>query len=277
MSTILVWREQLQNMYAKYSTYIDKVLKLILGLAVFGVINSNIGYMKVACSPVVTIGLAVVCAFLPLMLMVLVATCLILAHLFSLSVAVMGVTAAIFVVMYIFYFRFTPKKAWLILLTPIAFALKVPYLIPIGLGLVAAPISFVPIACGTVVYYMLHYVHTSSAALKGGGTEGMIKTLTTFAKQSLTNKEMWIMIAAFTITLLLVYLIRTKAVDHAWKIATVSGAIVDIIVIVVGAIALNVKVSYTAVILGSVLAVALGFLLEILLFAVDYTLSLIHI
>ncbi|MDD3362390.1 MAG: hypothetical protein PHW34_12025 [Hespellia sp.] len=271
MSTILVWKEQLQTLYAKYATYVDKALKIILGLAVFGIINSNLGYMKLAASPLVTIGLSVVCAFLPLIFMVVFASLLVLAHLYSISLAVMGVAAAIFIVMYIFYFRFTPKKAWLVLLTPIAFALKVPYLIPIALGLMATPVSIVPIACGTVTYYMLHYVHTSSAALKGGGADGLITSLTSFAKQAMMNKEMWVMIIAFAFCLCLVYLIRTKSADHSWKIAIVTGAISNIVVIAIASMVLNVKISYGGVIFGSIVAVGLGFVLEILFFAVDYT------
>lgn len=271
MSTILVWKEQLQTLYARYATYVDKALKLILGLMVFGAINSNLGYMKIAASPLVTVGLSVVCAFLPLTFMVVAATCLILAHLFKISIAVMGVTAAIFIVMYIFYFRFTPKKAWLVLLTPIAFVFKVPYLVPVALGLTASPMAFVPIACGTVTYYMLHYVHTSSAALKGGGAEGLVTSLTTFAKQALVNKEMWVMVGAFCVCLFVVYLIRTRSFDHSWKIAIIAGAITDIVAVAAGAIVLNVKVSYGLLIVGNVLAVALGLVLEIIFFAVDYT------
>lgn len=270
MSTILVWKEQLQELYVKYAVYVDKVLKLILGLAVFGVINSNIGYMKIASSMLCTIGLSVVCAFLPMVVMVLAATALILAHLYSLSLAVAGVAGAIFIVMYIFYFRFTPKKAWLILLTPLAFVFKVPYLMPLALGLTGAPISLVPLACGTIVYYMLHYVHTSSAALSDGGAEGLITTLTTFAKHALVNKEMWLMIAAFVITLLVVYGIRKSSSDYAWKIAIVTGTILDIVMIVVGSIALKIDISYLGVIIGSVVAAGVGCVLEILFFSVNY-------
>ena len=56
MSTLLVMKEQLQVLYAKYSTYITIGMRLILGLLVFGLINSNIGFMKAASS-----GLCTVC------------------------------------------------------------------------------------------------------------------------------------------------------------------------------------------------------------------------
>ena len=47
MSTVLVWREQFQKLYAKYSFYIIRILQFALGLAVFGMINSNIGFLFV--------------------------------------------------------------------------------------------------------------------------------------------------------------------------------------------------------------------------------------
>ena len=132
MSTLLVWKEQLQKIYAKYSTYIMKALQFILGLCVFGLINSNIGFMKAASSIVCTVGLSAVCAFLPLVVMVIAATLLVLLHFYTLSMPIALVSLAIFLIMYIFYFRFTPKKAWLVLLTPVAFALKVPFVIPVA-------------------------------------------------------------------------------------------------------------------------------------------------
>lgn len=148
MSTLLVWKEQLQKIYAKYSTYIMKALQFILGLCVFGLINSNIGFMKAASSIVCTVGLSAVCAFLPLVVMVIAATVLVLLHFYTLSMPIALVSLAIFLIMYIFYFRFTPKKAWLVLLTPVAFALKVPFVIPVALGLLGTPVCVLPLHLG---------------------------------------------------------------------------------------------------------------------------------
>ena len=50
MSTLLVWREKLQRIYALYSIYIQKGLQFVTGLVLFWVINSNIGFMKPASS-----------------------------------------------------------------------------------------------------------------------------------------------------------------------------------------------------------------------------------
>ena len=52
MSTLLVWKDQIEKIYARYSFYIVKILQFVLGLCVFGLINSNIGFMKALSSTV---------------------------------------------------------------------------------------------------------------------------------------------------------------------------------------------------------------------------------
>lgn len=271
MSTLLVWREQIQVFYAKYSSYIIKGLRFILGLVVFWLINTNVGFMKAASSIICTVGLSVVCAFFPLTIMVLAATALILIHFYSLSIAIAIVSALIFILMYIFYFRFVPGKAWLVLLTAVSYALKVPLVIPVAIGLLGTPVCLIPAVCGTISYYMIHLVKTSSSAFKGEGAAGLINALIAFTKQVLINKEMWIMSAAVVLCILLVYGIRTRSVDHSWKIASVVGAVCAIVVCAVGNVMLEQHISYVILAVSGVLAIVAGLLLEMLFLSVDYT------
>ncbi|MBU3874751.1 hypothetical protein HGO97_002850 [Faecalicatena sp. AGMB00832] len=270
MSTLLVWKEQLQKIYAKYSTYIMKALQFVLGLCVFGLINSNIGFMKAASSILCTVGLSVVCAFLPLVVMVIAATVLVLLHFYALSMPIALVSLVIFLIMYIFYFRFTPKKAWLVVLTPVAFALKVPFVIPVAFGLLGTPIWVLPAAFGTIAYYMIHFVKVSSSAYKGADAKSLVEGLMAFTKQSLNNKEMWVMVLAVSISILLVYAIRTRSIDHSWKIASAVGAVAAIVVGTAGNIAMNVHLSYVLLTVSGVAAMLAGLILEFLFFSVNY-------
>lgn len=271
MSTLLVWKEQMQKIYARFSLYIMKAMQFVLGLFVFGLINSNIGFMKTAASVLCTVALSVICAFLPLVVMVITATILIVVHFYALSLPIALVSLIIFLIMYIFYFRFTPSKAWLVLLTPVAFALKVPFVIPVAFGLLGTPICVFPAAFGIIVYYILHFVKMSSSAFKGGDTSGMIESLMAFTKQSLTNKEMWVMVLAVVVSLLIVYGIRTRSVNHSWKIGSAAGAIVGIVIGAGGNVALNAHISYSSMMLSGVLAFAAGLCLEFLFFSVNYS------
>ena len=270
MSTLLVWREKLQRLYANYSIYFNKGLQLILGLLVFGLINYNVGFMETAASIFFTVGLAVICTFFPLTVMVIAATILLLVHFYTLSLSVAIVALVIFLAMYIFYFRFGTGKAWLVLVAALAFGLRIPFVLPVVFGLMGTAVWIVPAACGIVSYYMISCVKASATALSSSDSD-MISGLTAFAKQVLTNQEMWIMIMIAALGILVVHLISTLAVSHAWKIASAAGAAVCVIAVSAGNIALNLHISYVITILSAVLGVAAGIVLEFLFFSVDYS------
>ena len=273
MESIFVLKEKLQELYAKNSRITDKAVQFAIAFLTFYLINDNVGFMKAASSPIVAMALAVICAFFPAIITVVVATALILAHMFAVSLSVFAVTAIVFLIMYIFYFRLTPKMALIVLLTPIAFVLKIPYVIPVAYGLVSTPIALVAVSFGTIVHYMMQYIKKAAPGLEGKGNKGFMTDISTYLQQVFQNKEMWIVIAAFIICLMLVYTIRRQSADHAWKLAIIVGAITDIVVIVAGDIAMGVSVSYGTLIGGNIAAVVVGLVLELIFFSVDYTRS----
>lgn len=273
MDSLFVFREKLQEVYAKRSRIFDKSIQFILAIVTFYLINDNVGFMKAASSPAVTLALAVICTFFPMNITIIAATVLILVHMFSVSLAVLAVTGLVFLVMYIFYFRLTPKMAFVVLITPIAFMFKIPYVVPLAYGLVSTPVSLIAVSCGTIVYYMMQYVKKAAPGLEGKGKEGFMTQISAYVKQVFQNKEMWVVIAAFVICLLLVYTIRRQSADHAWKIAIVAGAVINVVVIAVGDIAMGVHTSYPALVAGNIAAVVLGLILELFFFSVDYARS----
>lgn len=269
MSTLLVWKDQMQKLYAKYSLYIQKVLQFVLGILVFGTINSNIGFMKAVSSPVCTVGLAVVLAFLPVNIMVLAAVVLILIQLYALSLPAAGLMIAVFAVMYILYVRFTPKKAWLIVIAVLACVLKIPYVVPVAFGLMGTPVLIVPAVFGMISYYMIHSIKVSSSVIQGG--EDIVGGMLVFIKQIFANKEMWMMAVFAAVILLLVYGVRTRAINHAWKTATAIGAVAAAVLSVAGSVALDIPYSVLWIAVDLVATAVAGVILEFLFLGVDYS------
>ena len=220
-------------------------------------------------TPVVAVALAVICTFLPPVVTAYVAAGLVIVHLFKLSVGVAAAAALIFVVMFIFYCRFTPKKALLLLVTPVAFMLHIPYVVPVACALVLGPISAVPVVFGTIIYYMIECVRTSATAITS--TDGITRQISLFVKTVFQDKTLWITVIAFIISIFVVYTVRRLSVDHAWKIAAASGAVVNIVVIVIGDIVFDIHTSYNMLIIGNIAAVVIGFIMEFFLFSVDYS------
>lgn len=271
MDGILELKGQLQKIYAQYSKYIDKIIQFVLALFTFYMINHNIGFMQMLTNPVVTLGLSVVCAFLPPFFTVLLAAALVLGHLYSLSLGMLIVTAIVFLLMFIFYLRLAPKTSIVVLLMPLAYMLKIPVVIPVAAALVGTSIYAIPTAFGTIAYYLIHQIKDSAAAVQTAEGGNFLTDMISFAKQSLTGKEMWLFVIVDIICVLTVYGIRRCAVAHAWKLASVVGAGVYIVISAAGGTVLDVKISYGTLVVGAVVSIIAGLVLEILFFCVDYS------
>lgn len=269
MSNLFVLKEHLQAFYARYSKEVDKIVHFLLAFIVFYLINSKIGYMEAVSNPIVALILALICAFLPGTLTVLAAAVLILIHIFALSMGVMAVTAALFAIMFIFYFRFTPETSMIVLLVMVAYLFKIPFAVPISFALMGTPSCIIPIIFGTMIYSMISYLETSATAVTGAS--GMAGEISLFASRILQNKEMWIYIASFVVAVLVVYTLRKSEFDQSWKIAVASGAVADIIVIVAGSIVFSTPIDYVTLIFGNMISVALALILEFFIFSVDYS------
>ena len=271
MNNLLVLRERFKQIYVSHSLAVRKGVQFLLALLVFNLINSNIGFMKMASSVFCTVGLAVVCTFFPLAVMTAAATVLIVVHLYTLSMPIAGVTLILFLLMYIFYFRFAPEKSWLILLTAVAFGMKIPLVIPVVFGVLGTAVWIVPASCGILAYYLLHLIKASATALKGTDGTTMIGTLTNFTKQFVGYQEMWVMLFAVVIGILVVNGIKNRPVDHSWKIASATGAAICVIVVASGNISLGLHMSYMMMIFSGILGVLTGLFLEVIFFSVDYS------
>lgn len=271
MNGILELKGKLQCVYAEYSKYIDKIIQFVLAFVTFYMINHDIGFMHMLTNPVMTLGLSVVCAFLPPIFTVLVAAALVLGHVYSVSLGMLIVTAIIFFIMFVFYVRLAPKTATVIVLMTLAHLLKIPAAVPVAFALVGTPMYAVPAAFGTVTYYLIRQVKDSAAALQTAEEGNFITEMTDYAGKVLTSKEMWVFILACIICMFAVYGIRRSSVAHSWKIASVAGAIIYLVVAAAGGAALGAKMAVGSLFVGAIVAVIVGLILEILFFAVDYS------
>ncbi len=271
MKSLVEKREYIQRFYTKYSSYIDKIVRFVAAFFIFTFINANIGFLKVAANPFVAIVLSAICAFLSANITVIITALYTLVQLYTLAPGIAVVVAVIFLMMFIFCFRFEPKRAILLLIIPIAFVLKIPMLVPIACGLLYTPAWLVAMGFGVMFYYVISYVEAYTAIVEHAAELGTMGQLTTYAQQFLSNKEMWFMILSFVVCMLVVYNIRKTSGDNAWKIAVITGSIVNMIVLLFISIDANVNLSPVFVIIGTVLSALLAFLIEFFAFPVDYS------
>lgn len=274
MTNLLEIKDRLIRFYSKYETYLFPVVKFIVAIVLFTVINMNIGFMeKISRFPIALI-LALVCAILPVNATIWLAAFVVLADMYALSMEVAVTTLVLFAALFFLYFRFAPKDGFAAVLTPVCFKLNIPYVMPIGCSLLKDAYSVVAIICGTVIYYFLDGIHQNSGTLKNvvadGGTAATTSKFDISVGQLLSNKEMYLVIAIFTITAIVVYLVRRLEVEHAWTLAIISGVLIEVVGLFAGYLVLNVSGKTLGLLIGNILSLLISFVIQFLFMNLDY-------
>ena len=271
MTTLLVAKQILMTLYSKYEVYITPLLKFLLALISLLLINSRLGYMDSIDKLTVVLIVALMCSFMPMNFIVIMAALFTLLHLYSFSLECAVVVGTGFLLMFLLYLRFSPKDTLVVLLLPICFLLKIPYVIPIAMGLIGTPASAVSVACGVIAYYMIHYIVQNVSVIASMADEETAAKFKFIIDGLIGNKEMVVTIIAFIITVILVYIIRRLSMDYAWTIAMAAGAIVNIMILLVGDLMFDTNVALFGVILGTIISLLLTAVLQFFVFNVDYS------
>lgn len=272
MSSLLEMREGLRNFYSKYEVYLLPLFKFLLALTSLLCINMNIGFMsRLSGNLVIVLVVALMCSFLPMNFIIIISAGFVCGHLYAVSLECAVVAFALFLLMFILYFRFSPKDAVVVLLLPLCFVLKIPYVIPIAVGLLCSPISIISVSCGTIVYYLILYIKTNAQTINTLETGEAVAKFRYVIDGILGNKEMLITIVAFAAMIIVVYFIRRMSMDHAWTIAMSVGAVVGVVVLLIGDLAYDTHFSIGFLIVGMIVSLLLAKVLQFFAFNVDYS------
>ena len=162
MTKILEFRAILRAYYQKFQAVLDPLMKFIVAFAVFHMINKTLGYDTRLVKVPIEIVLSLLCAFTPSSVLVLFAMILSLLHVYSVSSILVLIIVAIFIILYCFFFRFTPKYGYAVVAVPILFPLNLSYCVPLLLGVTANPVTILPTACGVIIYHLFHIINTEA-------------------------------------------------------------------------------------------------------------------
>lgn len=273
MTKLLEIKDKAIKFYGEYETYLFSVIKFVLALITFLLINKNIGFMEKISSPTLALILALVCCLLPVNLITWIAAGMILLNMYALSIEVAATTFFLLLIIYLIYFRFAPRDGIAAILTPICFHWRIPYVIPIACGLLRDAYSAVAVAVGTVLFYFLHGIKTNASEIveitSNENTEMMAKFNVTIG-QVLGNHEMYLMIAILLLSTVVVCVIRKIKMDYAWAMAYVSGILIQLVGLFIGFLELGVSGKTVEIIVGNVIALVVGFILQFMFMNLDY-------
>lgn len=271
MTALLELRENLKKIYSRNEAFILPVIKFLLSFIVLSIINGKMGYMTKLDNMAIVLIVSLLCSFLPTGFMAFFAMMFAVLHMYALSIETAAVGLVVFLLLYLLFLRFTAKEALVVVLTPVLCMLKLPYVMPVAMGLIGTPASCVSVGCGVVVYYLLQTVITNAPTINSMGAEEATAKLRLLIDGMLGNKAMLVMIAAFAITVIVVYLIRRMSVDHSWTIAMVAGVMIEVMILLVGDLMYDTNLSIVSALLGAVVTLIACKIIEFFRFCLDYS------
>jgi len=271
MTNLLVLKEHLKSFYSKNEVYLIPLIKFLVAFISLLLINGKLGYMTQLNSIMVVLILALMCSFLPMNMIIVVSAAVTLLHLYRLSVECAAVTAILFLLLFLLYFRFSPKDTMVVVLTPICFFLQIPYVIPLTMGLIGTPSSAISVGSGVIVYYLLAHITAGTSTLNATDADGATQKFRYVIDGVISNKAMLVTIAAFTVTIILVYIVRRMSIDYSWRIAIIAGSITNVIVLLIGDLIFDTNISILATVVGTILSAGIAMIIQFFMFNLDYS------
>ena len=271
MTGLLELKEKIKLIYSKYEVFLLPVLKFLLAFIVLNSLNGQLGYMTQLDNIAIVLIVSLMCSFLPIGSIVFFAMIFSLLHMYALSLEEAIVGLCMYLLMFLLFFRFSRREALAVVLVPLLFTLKIPYVMPIAMGLLGTPASMVSVGCGVAIYYLIQNVSVNANTISTMAEEDATAKIRLMIDGIIDNKAMLVTITAFAITVLAVYLIRRMSVDYSWTIAIIAGAMINMLILLVGDLLYDTNISVGGIIIGAIVAVLAGKVIEFFRLCLDYT------
>lgn len=269
--TILEIRAHILRFLQKFQLVVEPVVKFIIAFAVFRSINNAIGHQTMLMSLPAELLLSLLGTFTPAIIVTLLAAVVSLVHVYVASPILAILVAVLMLILYCFIARFSGKYGYVVLAIPILFLLKIPYVVPMILGLVATPMTVIPVACGVIVYRMFEVI--GSAALVEGATaiEDILLLYIDVIDRLLADKLMIVNIGVFFVMILVMYLMRKLSIEYVFEISIAVGAIVCILGFLITDVILHTQINITSMVFGTVGSMLIALVFQFFRLALDYS------
>ena len=269
--TILELRAHILRFLQKFQLVLEPLIKFIVAFAVFRSINNAIGHHALLMSLPAELLLSLLGTFTPSVLLVLLAGAVSLAHVYVASPLLAILVAILMTILYCFIARFSGKYGYVVLAVPILFLLKIPYVVPLILGLVATPMAVIPAACGVIVYRMFVVISDIALLDETMGIEDILEMYIDVIDRLVADKQMIITIAVFFLMIIVMYLMRKLAIEYVFEISIAVGAIVCILGFLVADTVLQTELNIISMVFGTVGAMVIALVFQFFRLALDYT------
>lgn len=267
---LLIIRDTFRAVYARYGAFLRPVLKLLLAFIMLIAIEKGMGYQSMLAKPPVILASSLICVLFPWGFISAVAGAYVVGNMFSVSPVMAAAAAAFGIVVFVLYYGFKPGTGIIISLVPLMFFFKIPFIIPLVLGLSTGIYAAVPAALGVMAWQLIHYFAENEDSLRETGSVLASTQITEAAKQVIGNKYMLITILAFILCIGVVSILSNSSLDNSRVLAVSAGTGILAVLMIFGGVLVGEESALLSII-GLIISYVLAFLYVQVFFSADYS------
>lgn len=275
MIQLLILRDKLSDIYLRYDYWFRPLIKLAASYLVFFMINRSLGYYALLKNPALIFAFALLCSFLPWSTQTILGALMVLGHLSQVSMEMTVIAGVLFLLMALLMSAFKPGHSELILYQAVLYMLGIPYLLPVLTGLSFGLSAVLPTVFGVFCYFMLFYFKTNFSSItadaKGDSVVELANRYVDLLNGLLRNRYMLFVMAAFALSIVVVYLLRNLNLQYARAAAVIAGHLASLITITLAGFAYRITVPVAAILSGELLCVLFCLLYEFFTYGADYS------
>lgn len=275
MTQLLEIKALLIGIYKKYDRIINPIGKFLVSLIIITKLNTFFMYSPIFAKLGVNMAIAALAAFLPsswfLMLLIVVVS----AQLFSASIEATLIVFVAMLVVYFLFARLQPKYAYLIMLVPLFYSIKIVYVLPLFAGLFLGVSSIVPLAVGVAVFRFGGYLDGLIEINVQGATlfespDILINMYKYLSNVIFNDKVMILTIGVFSLTVIVMYFVKKIEVDYIWYITIGIGVLTMIMSFIIGNVILKTSIGIGGVLIGAIFGGIVVAIMQFFKFSLDY-------
>ncbi len=255
MMLLFELRAKVVSIYQRYDFWINLAVRFLLLYVAFSRIAKVMPYNATMCKNMTILLIALVSAFLPSGLMVVIAAVYVTLLIFFADAAILAVTVfALFMICYCFFLRFTSRQGASMIALPVLQSFGVPYILPILLGLFGNLLTIVPVCCGVFAYYTISYVSKNIETLAKFNLRSEPQALfVTMLDQLIKNPPMYVTMLILALVIVSVYFVRRINMDYAFEISIAVGTGVMMLGYIIADLRFDMGISIGGMVLASLL------------------------
>lgn len=257
MTRLFNLKEDIKGFYQKYVNYLYPAFRFIFSLLMLCMIQQMFQYNTAVNKPVLFAAVSAVQAVLPLSFVFYSASALIVLNLWKVSLELVAVYGLLFLICWLSFVRVEGRYAFLIILTPVLFYLKLEYLLPVLVGITVGCGGILPVAGGIFIYFFSSYTKEASALIATASGPGAGIGIQRIVSLMIIDKKLLVILVGFCLTIFIAALLYQMFHEGAWLFAIVVSNIALALILLSGRMIFELDYTIWRVFLEIILAAGL--------------------